>query len=434
MPLSKNDSVSKWIHDFTHSNNKKFSGDTKNQRTNRALGAYYSKQNEEMSFDELRDTHIREGLNHLRERISHIEIEPKEIEETPVVNEVSEEEKKETLSLLGDRAHKIYREKIKPRDTTKPDVSEPETMATREQRKAALNAALHIRNGGSEGKLSPTGENGGNTGSAGHSINTGLYPCTLTIEEYEEFINEKFQELRAKEEVAFAELQEEEERPNVVAILKEALLQLEDTSWQCVDALMREVARENEVEFRQLRDTFKKSEGMLAESWIRENRILEKCGVFPLDEIVRINKIGQVYDVTLIWRGGTHRLKFFWPETKQPSKSDMQSTVEKFYPGGKLLTYYINMQGETGNSMIYMAPRHENYEVYTEDNWGFMSEESTKIYEEICAEEGEPLSAPYLVEENLYEMKIEDHETGEERVVRFEEVGERGAGKSFLNK
>lgn len=54
--LSKSDDTSKWIHDFVHSDNPKFEGKSKKDRIRMALGAYYSKQNEEhLGFDKLKN-------------------------------------------------------------------------------------------------------------------------------------------------------------------------------------------------------------------------------------------------------------------------------------------------------------------------------------------------------------------------------------------
>ena len=46
--LTKSTTAGETIHDFVHSKDKKFSGDSKKQRIKRALGAYYAKQNEEV--------------------------------------------------------------------------------------------------------------------------------------------------------------------------------------------------------------------------------------------------------------------------------------------------------------------------------------------------------------------------------------------------
>lgn len=48
--LTASDSTSTWIHDFVHSNNKKFAGKSKEQRINMALGAKYAK--EDFNFSE----------------------------------------------------------------------------------------------------------------------------------------------------------------------------------------------------------------------------------------------------------------------------------------------------------------------------------------------------------------------------------------------
>ena len=49
--LTKTAPAAAWIHDFVHSNNPKFSGDSKAQRAKRALGAYYGKQKENEQAD-----------------------------------------------------------------------------------------------------------------------------------------------------------------------------------------------------------------------------------------------------------------------------------------------------------------------------------------------------------------------------------------------
>lgn len=49
--LTKATTAGETIHDFVHSKNKIFAGDSKKQRIRRALGAYYKKQNEEIDKD-----------------------------------------------------------------------------------------------------------------------------------------------------------------------------------------------------------------------------------------------------------------------------------------------------------------------------------------------------------------------------------------------
>lgn len=56
--ISKNADAGDYIHDFVHSGNKMFKGDSKKKRIKRALGAYYGQQhtNEEENIQELKKT------------------------------------------------------------------------------------------------------------------------------------------------------------------------------------------------------------------------------------------------------------------------------------------------------------------------------------------------------------------------------------------
>ena len=79
--LTKDTTAGETIHDFVHSKNKMFSGDSKAQRIKRALGAYYKKQNEEVEIDETYGTNapqmtvkkkgVAEGSEHNVGGISH---------------------------------------------------------------------------------------------------------------------------------------------------------------------------------------------------------------------------------------------------------------------------------------------------------------------------------------------------------------------------
>ena len=159
---------------------------------------------------------------------------------------------------------------------------------------------------------------------------------------------------------------------------------------------------------------------MIPDQWIKEQEVTEECGWMPLDEVTRVNKVGQVYDVTFIFRGGTSRVKFFWPEAKRPSKSDMQAAVEKLYPKGRLVTYYPCMSGNENNFMVMVPPMTEDYEVIPEDTWIEMSEELNEVYHQICEEVGEPITFPMDNDDENIVLYVEDHDTGEEQEVIIE--------------
>jgi Protein of unknown function (DUF5661) len=388
-------------------------------------------QNEDVSFDEIREQCINEGIDNIKGRIRDIEIQPRQ-----QVKEVAESKDTQSVDLkkLGDRAYSIYRKDIKPKEKKEKVEEVPCTIASRADAKARMNELIKSRNGGNCGRSSHAGPNGsGNVGSPDHSINVGLYPTSLTIEEYETYINSLFEDIANPETDINSIPVENKDSPLVYAVeeLENELLGLDDISWQSIDTLMRSICKEHKITPKELHGEFKRTHGMIPDDWIKEQKqVTETCGWMPLDEITRINKIGVVYDVTFIFRGVTQRLKFFWPEVTQPTKARMQQTIEKLYPTAKLIVFYPSTD-QKENSMVILSPMKEYYDPLQLDSWGRMSEESTLIYEEICTEEGNPVTSPYMVDENTYEVIVEDYDTGEEKRIRFDENGERGDGKYF---
>lgn len=443
MPIAKSTPIAKVIKDFQNSNNPRFRGKPKKKRREQAIAAYYSKQNEEFNFEEIRDRYISEGIQNIKDRIRDIEVQTT-YPTSATTSQVNRVDNGEKLKEIGDRAYSIYRSDIKPKEA-KPKIEEkPSTIASRADISARMRELTKTRNGGDYGKVSPTGTNGsGNVSNCDQGINVGLYPTSLTIEEYEDYINEIFENtitMVDEEEDYYIPLHEskkeetEVESPiaDVIENLEEELLELKDKSWQSIDTLMRSICREHNITPKQLHNEFKKTHGMIPDEWIKQQEVNEVCGWFPLDEATRINKVGMVYDVTLIFRGQSHRVKFFWPNFKRPTKSQMQQAVEKLYPTGRLLAYYPCME-QQNNTMVIVTPMNEYYSPIQEDEWGQMSEESTMIYEEICTEEGEPVTPPYLVEDGIYEVVVDDYDTGEEKAIRFEEIGEPGSGKHYFS-
>ena len=184
---------------------------------------------------------------------------------------------------------------------------------------------------------------------------------------------------------------------------------------------MRGLAKEESISPKELHRAFKAEHGQIPDDWLKENQIREACGFMPLDEAERIIKNGCVYDVTCMWRGGTHRLKFFWPEDGVPSKEDMQKAVELFYPGARLLAHYP-CKDEPDNFMVVVPPVTENFLFIPQDNWLELDEEVSDYIQSIYEEEGEPLVAPIEVEGGIL-LIVEDHDTGEEKEIFIEKRG-----------
>tara|TARA_B100000287_G_scaffold425769_1_gene472638 strand:- start:527 stop:775 length:249 start_codon:yes stop_codon:yes gene_type:complete len=53
----------------------------------------------------------------------------------------------------------------------------------------------------------------------------------------------------------------------------------------------------------------------------------------------RLNKYGATYSITFIFRGNTKFIQMFFPQRGRPLKRDVQSELEKVYPGGKVIYF-----------------------------------------------------------------------------------------------
>jgi|TARA_R100001443_G_scaffold453_10_gene1744 hypothetical protein len=54
------------------------------------------------------------------------------------------------------------------------------------------------------------------------------------------------------------------------------------------------------------------------------------------------NKVGNIIDVYLAWRGSSYMIKMFFPSVKKPSRREVQIQMQKVYPGAKLYNYQIS--------------------------------------------------------------------------------------------
>jgi len=423
----------------------------------------------EDNIKKIREEKLSQGLGNLKGTLANLNL--KVVKEEQAV-EKPEYTPRFTQSQLADLSRKIYRDKINPiveeEKEDKKQIEVPDTIASRAHTRALSRALVGLRNGGSDGRLAPlAGPNGGNTGT-GACNNYVALTTSMTLEEYEEHLKDKFglfteddtastsdtgkkllnriqiskkQDKKKpvfpptwdklkKEDVEYPEIDTKPEflqENEAVLELEDALLAMEDLSWQSIDRVMRDICARESITPKQLHKDFKTKHGMIPDDWAKEHQMTESVGWFPLDEMVRVNQMGQVYEVTFMFRGGRQRLKFFWPEAGYPSKDDMQKACQKFWPGARLLAYYPSMDpGDLQyNQMVMVPAMTEKYEVVPDDLWEFMSEEDTEIYDEIAAEVGEPVTPVFLSEEGHFEMTIADHDTGEERLVVFGE-GKKG--------
>ena len=188
------------------------------------------------SADYIRESKLDLGINNMRSRIRDVKVQT----ESNCNTEKPKTKKRYKGSELAEVAIDVYRSNINPKEEKEKEEKEgyvkvPNTIASRAHIKAMARALAGTRsNGGNDGRLAPlAGPNGGNTGMPG-SGNYYALTTSMSMEEYEEYIQNKFiSEEEEVEEVI-------EETPELlvedpVSDLEEELLKMEDTSWQAIE-------------------------------------------------------------------------------------------------------------------------------------------------------------------------------------------------------
>ena len=74
----------------------------------------------------------------------------------------------------------------------------------------------------------------------------------------------------------------------------------------------------------------------------------------PLKEATKLpnyNKVGNIIDCYLAWRGSNYMIKMFFPSVKKPSRREVQDQMRKVYPGAKLWNYQVS-EHEPGEPIL----------------------------------------------------------------------------------
>lgn len=404
--------------------------------------------------DEIRQSKLNEGIKSLKSRIKNVDFEP-QIE----VQEAVKAEPKYSKVEIADQMYDLYRSKVAPTQPEEEELVVANTHAMRANTKALMRSLADMRNGGAAGPVTEFTPQANGDVNPGRHCNYGamiVAGTEMTLEDYKEEVETRMEACWkgytakgmkkkggkmvpncVKEEAEVENFDEpvekqllQEKDSEAVAELKEKLLELDDTSWQSIDKVMRVLAKEHKITPKQLHKNFKsENDGQIPDEWIKENSVMEEAGFMPLDEAVALNKVGNVYEVTGMWHAHTRRIKFMVPIIGQPSKDDMQKYFEMFYPGGKLISFYPSMYAGDNmhNEMIVVVPMKEEWTELEQQSWVQMTEEESFLYEQIITEEGEPTSPPMITDDGKIELWVADHDTGEEKVVIFEGKGEKDA-------
>ena len=66
------------------------------------------------------------------------------------------------------------------------------------------------------------------------------------------------------------------------------------------------------------------------------------------------NKVGNIVDCYLVWRGKNWMIKMFFPTVKKPTRREVQDQVRKVYPGSKLWNYQVS-EHEPGEPILQVG-------------------------------------------------------------------------------
>lgn len=361
---------------------------------------------------------ITEGILNLKGTIRGLKHEPKE-EEAP---EVAPVEHKFDKTELADRSIEMYKKNSIDAPTTEKEVlaPAPTTIASRELMKATIRGLTGQRNGGDEGKpcIKQGGASIGTPAPASVSTPSVL---SMSVEEYQAHVYSSLGLIEEEEVLEEVIVEENENEVDAIGILEAALLDANTESWMDVDRVVRAVCEECEILPKELNREFRSVHGQYPDKWVKNHFKTEECGYYPLEEAHRMMKVGNLYDVSFVFRGSTERFQFFWPEVQRPTFDAMQDAVRKFYPKARLLSYYL-AANQQDNGMVIVPPMTENYHVVAASEWTLMSDSDKETFDTICEEEGEPVNTPQLQEDGTYSVLVADHDTGKETLIVFGEA------------
>jgi len=92
----------------------------------------------------------------------------------------------------------------------------------------------------------------------------------------------------------------------------------------------------------------KKKGGKLVPNCVKE--VLENQSILESPKVIR--SVGQTYSVILNWKTKILNIKFFFPSQQRPTKEEVQTAIEKIYPGAILQYYAPTMNDPTSPFIV----------------------------------------------------------------------------------
>ena len=125
------------------------------------------------------------------------------------------------------------------------------------------------------------------------------------------------------------------------------------------------------------------------------NTVVDTNGVWKgteVQEAVRIPaKTGNIIAVSLVWKGKYYMIRMFFPSASRPSRADVQTEIDKVYPGSKLSTFTVS-DYEPGQPLLQVAEGAAWTKKAGKNKSGGLNEKGRKSYER--ENPGSDLKAP----------------------------------------
>ena len=115
-------------------------------------------------------------------------------------------------------------------------------------------------------------------------------------------------------------------------------------------------------------------------------------GTEQVQEAVRLPaKTGNIIAVSLVWKGKYYMIRMFFPSAARPSRADVQTEIEKVYPGSKLSSFSVS-DYEPGQPLLQVAEGAAWTKKSGKNPKGGLNEKGRKSYER--ENPGSDLKAP----------------------------------------
>jgi hypothetical protein len=146
-----------------------------------------------------------------------------------------------------------------------------------------------------------------------------------------------------------------------------------------------------------------------------------------LDEVTRIQaQNGNIISVTLSWRGKYYALRTFFPQTRLPSRKEVNDEIQKIYPGAKVVAFGVSDLSPGQPLLQIQNSKSKNYLLNNKNIGEGVEIEEEKKSEMPC---NKPKAQAHGSGETGKSHVVKACDGGKEKLIRFGQLGVKGSPK-----